>query len=55
MIKNERVNLITNNNRENAIKEALKTKFDTIILDDGLQDLKYPLIVKSFVLTKNKK
>ena len=40
MIKNERVNLITNNNRENAIKEALKTKFDTIILDDGLQDFK---------------
>ena len=40
MIKNERVNLITNKNRENAIKEALKTKFDTIILDDGLQDYK---------------
>ena len=40
MIENERIDMITNKNRENAIKEALKTKFDTIILDDGLQDYK---------------
>ena len=40
MIRNERIDIITNKNRENAIKEASKNEFDTIILDDGLQDYK---------------
>lgn len=40
MIRNERIDIITNKNRKNAIEEALKNKFDTIVLDDGLQDYK---------------
>ena len=49
LIKNHSLNLITNKNRIEALKEAEKSNFDIVILDDGLQDykikkLKYSLL-----------
>ncbi len=38
LIKSKFTNLILNNNRVQGIKEAEKSNFDIIILDDGLQD-----------------
>tara|TARA_A100001015_G_scaffold231602_1_gene262248 strand:- start:529 stop:1470 length:942 start_codon:yes stop_codon:yes gene_type:complete len=38
LIKKNYKNLILKNNRTNALKVLEKSKFDTIILDDGLQD-----------------
>ena len=40
LIKNHSLNLITNKNRIEALKEAEKSNFDIVILDDGLQDYK---------------
>ena len=40
LIKNHSLNLITNKNRIEALKEAEKFNFDIVILDDGLQDYK---------------
>ncbi len=38
LINNNFKNLITSNNRVDGLKEAEKSKFDVVILDDGLQD-----------------
>ena len=40
LIKNHSLNLITNKNRIEALREAEKSNFDIVILDDGLQDYK---------------
>jgi tetraacyldisaccharide 4'-kinase len=38
LIKSKQITLFKNSSRHNAINEALKNKFDCIILDDGFQD-----------------
>ena len=38
LIKSKQITLFKNSSRHNAINEALKNKFDCIVLDDGFQD-----------------
>ena len=45
LIKNQFKNLILNKDRFSAIKEAEKSGYDTVVLDDGFQDYKIKKIL----------
>ena len=45
----QRTSLITVDSRKNAIKEGLNHKFDTLIFDDGLQEMKIDFDLKLYV------
>lgn len=53
LIKNEFKNLILCHNRIDGIKQAEKEKFDTVILDDGLQDYKIKKKLNIACFTQN--
>ena len=53
LIKSNFKNLILNKNRINGINEAIKMKFDTVILDDGFQDYKIKSKLNIVCFNKN--
>ncbi len=53
LIKDNYKNLIINNNRVDAIKEAINKKFDTVILDDGFQDYRIKKNINILCFSKN--
>ena len=53
LIKDNYKNLIINNNRVDAIKEAINKKFDTVILDDGFQDYRIKKNINILCFNKN--
>ena len=55
MIKKYFKNLILNKNRVDGINEAIKNKFEFVILDDGFQDYKIKKNLNIICFNQNQK